>query len=264
VQTAVEMPPSLAALPLDVREKAPYLPTAWTGTATATNPLAYEEMSSTGADPRRIRRGRFLSVDPIIDTKRATTTPQLWNRYAYVLNNPINKTDPDGKADTDLRCPPELCSTPEGRAAFREGQTQALKIGGPIVGALVAWEFGVAPLYGTVRGAWRVASGAPSFDNPTSFTGAKPEQLEQSVPENWGPGVPTKKDGGTRWYNPDKRGEGVRIMPGTPGARDPMHAGPYAVFTRNGQEIRVPLAGNPVLQRSVWEKIRDVVVGVFQ
>jgi len=92
------MPPSLAALPLDVREKAPYLPTAWTGTATATNPLAYEEMSSTGADPRRIRRGRFLSVDPVLGDPH---NPQSWNRYTYARNNPIRYTDPDGRCTVD-------------------------------------------------------------------------------------------------------------------------------------------------------------------
>jgi RHS repeat-associated protein len=40
--------------------------------------------------------GRFLSVDPpweSADLKK----PQSWNRYAYVLNNPVNLTDPDGK-----------------------------------------------------------------------------------------------------------------------------------------------------------------------
>jgi len=38
--------------------------------------------------------GRFLSVDPGgVDLKR----PQMWNRYGYVTNNPVNKADPDGK-----------------------------------------------------------------------------------------------------------------------------------------------------------------------
>ena len=40
--------------------------------------------------------GRFLSVDPTwesADVKR----PQSWNRYSYVLSNPVNATDPDGR-----------------------------------------------------------------------------------------------------------------------------------------------------------------------
>jgi RHS repeat-associated protein len=40
--------------------------------------------------------GRFLSVDPVIP-KAAIRSPQLWNRYSYVGNNPIARVDPDGR-----------------------------------------------------------------------------------------------------------------------------------------------------------------------
>jgi RHS repeat-associated protein len=40
--------------------------------------------------------GRFLSVDPLDGDPR---DPQSWNRYAYVRNNPIDRTDPDGRED---------------------------------------------------------------------------------------------------------------------------------------------------------------------
>jgi RHS repeat-associated protein len=40
--------------------------------------------------------GRFLSVDPVL-TKSAMRSPQLWNRYAYVGNDPMVRTDPTGK-----------------------------------------------------------------------------------------------------------------------------------------------------------------------
>jgi RHS repeat-associated protein len=39
--------------------------------------------------------GRFLSVDPGRDWD--LRRPQSWNMYAYVQNNPINRTDPTGK-----------------------------------------------------------------------------------------------------------------------------------------------------------------------
>jgi RHS repeat-associated protein len=38
--------------------------------------------------------GRFLSVDPVFGRPH---DPQSWNRYAYVLNNPLRYTDPDGR-----------------------------------------------------------------------------------------------------------------------------------------------------------------------
>ena len=41
--------------------------------------------------------GRFLSADPVIDTKSASRAPQQWNRYAYANANPLRFVDPTGK-----------------------------------------------------------------------------------------------------------------------------------------------------------------------
>ena len=43
--------------------------------------------------------GRFLSVDPVEGNPQ---TPQSWNRYVYVKNNPIGKVDPDGRCDAAI------------------------------------------------------------------------------------------------------------------------------------------------------------------
>jgi len=40
--------------------------------------------------------GRFLSVDPTWESADLRR-PQSWNRYSYVMNNPVNMTDPDGR-----------------------------------------------------------------------------------------------------------------------------------------------------------------------
>ncbi|MCG8460671.1 MAG: RHS repeat-associated core domain-containing protein, partial [Holophagales bacterium] len=41
--------------------------------------------------------GRFLSVDPVVQAARSAVLPQLWNRYTYSLNNPLNVLDPTGR-----------------------------------------------------------------------------------------------------------------------------------------------------------------------
>jgi RHS repeat-associated protein len=40
-------------------------------------------------------QGRFTSPDPLLNSGRPWE-PQSWNRYAYVLNNPLKYSDPDG------------------------------------------------------------------------------------------------------------------------------------------------------------------------
>ena len=49
-------------------------------------------------------QGRFTSVDPAMSSARPAM-PQSWNRYAYVLNNPVRLIDPDGLADNDPNKP---------------------------------------------------------------------------------------------------------------------------------------------------------------
>ncbi len=41
--------------------------------------------------------GRFLSPDPILQNDLRLLNPQRWNKYAYVINNPLILTDPTGK-----------------------------------------------------------------------------------------------------------------------------------------------------------------------
>jgi RHS repeat-associated protein len=40
--------------------------------------------------------GRFMSPDPIIMNDLRLLNPQRWNKYAYVINNPLILTDPTG------------------------------------------------------------------------------------------------------------------------------------------------------------------------
>jgi RHS repeat-associated protein len=43
-------------------------------------------------------QGRFTSADPLLASAR-TGTPQSWNRFSYVLNNPLKLIDPTGLVD---------------------------------------------------------------------------------------------------------------------------------------------------------------------
>jgi RHS repeat-associated protein len=65
--------------------------------------------------------GRFVSVDPILGN---LLNPQRWNRYAYVLNNPVNRVDPQGLDDCPpgQPVPPGGChiDAPEGGANYRD------------------------------------------------------------------------------------------------------------------------------------------------
>jgi RHS repeat-associated protein len=50
-----------------------------------------------GARYYRADVGRFTTVDPAMTIKDNLVDPQRWNRYAYVTNNPLKYTDPDGR-----------------------------------------------------------------------------------------------------------------------------------------------------------------------
>jgi RHS repeat-associated protein len=42
-------------------------------------------------------QGRFTSPDPKEFSSKTVANPRAWNRYAYVLNNPLKYVDPDGQ-----------------------------------------------------------------------------------------------------------------------------------------------------------------------
>jgi len=43
---------------------------------------------------------RFFSPDPAFEITKSQRTPQQWNRYSYVMNNPLILIDPEGKVLT--------------------------------------------------------------------------------------------------------------------------------------------------------------------
>jgi RHS repeat-associated protein len=69
--------------------------------------------------------GRFLSVDPVLNVKAAIPNPQMWNRYTYVRDNPLNKIDPTGAYEWDVH----LALTYQLARAAGFSDAQAWKIG---------------------------------------------------------------------------------------------------------------------------------------
>ena len=123
---------------------------------------------------------------------------------------------------------------------------------GTSVGAVVG---GIAGGIATYL-AWRALSHqAPessgperSIDDPGSLEGATPEEVGAAVPDGWVKG-PSRRGGGTRWLNPDRPGEAVRVQPGNPSDPTPVKRGPYVRVSKNGKTSDpVPLRGNPTLR----------------
>ena len=49
-----------------------------------------------GARYMSAAQGRFGSADPQEPSRRHVLNPQKWNKYVYVINNPLGSIDPDG------------------------------------------------------------------------------------------------------------------------------------------------------------------------
>ncbi|HKR60080.1 MAG TPA: RHS repeat-associated core domain-containing protein [Pyrinomonadaceae bacterium] len=69
---------------------------------------SYERDNETGLDYAQARyyssaQGRFTSIDPLMRSARIGE-PQTFNRYSYVLNKPMNSTDPTGLCPKGRKC----------------------------------------------------------------------------------------------------------------------------------------------------------------
>ncbi len=73
------------------------------------------------------------------------------------------------------------------------------------------------------------------------------DEVDGLIPDGWVKS-PTRGPGGTRYSNPARPGEQVRIMPGNPADPNPLKRGPYARISADGTvSDPIPLAGNPGL-----------------
>lgn len=89
-------------------------------------------------------RGRFTTVDPVLEIEHAVAEPQLWNRYTYVTNNPLRYTDPTGRERAGMLLDQDVRDLVAGRITRDEYNARinargvgafagAIILGGPIV-----------------------------------------------------------------------------------------------------------------------------------
>jgi len=101
---------------------------------------------------------------------------------------------------------------------------------------------------GVSRGLEQLTWTDPTTFDPSGLRGRTPAEVEAAIPRDW-TRVPSRSGGGTVYWDPDRTGRTIRVMPGyVEGNRpDTMTHGPYVVVSQNGIRTRVPLAGNPTI-----------------
>jgi RHS repeat-associated protein len=185
--------------------------------------------------------GRFLQEDPL-----GFGAGDL-NLYRYVLNDPVNFTDPDGLWWRTLGRQAGKYAT---RGAiwlckFSSSCTQklfdAVKKGKELIDRA---KRKIAQLCKRRADA--------SLDNPSSLEGATPAEVEE-VARKAGfteRGNPPRNDpNGVRLRKPGNPADQVRIQSGNPADPNPVKQGPYVRVSQDGiVSDPVPLAGNPTLR----------------
>jgi len=157
------------------------------------------------------------------------------NLYGYAGGDPINFSDPFGLTPACLAMP-QFCLA----GIVTAGKILA-RIAVAAAGAYAAHELANEA----------ATAGAPerSIDDPGSLTGASAGEVEGAIPDGWVKGD-SREGGGTRWLNPDRPGEAVRIQPGNPRDPNPVKRGPCVRVSKDGvKSDPIPLRGNPTLPK---------------
>lgn len=130
-------------------------------------------------------RGRFLSVDPLLEMKKALRRPQMWNRYAYVSNNPLNATDPDGKSEfrLDNQLGREQLAVVSGEITMDQyNANNAARFNGAMTGLSIVQGFmGIRSLIGLVTRGGRAAANATATVIPTLSGSTAAEMMPQAM-----------------------------------------------------------------------------------
>jgi len=90
-------------------------------------------------------QGRFTSADPLLASGRQAN-PQSWNRFSYVLNNPVRLTDPTGYEDEDDTNPDQAQVNEPLQTPTTQPKTLDLRQDPNIVSAIQEIKQNAAPL----------------------------------------------------------------------------------------------------------------------
>ncbi len=226
------------------------VPTATQGTSVHPFSFSGEQSDPTGLQYLRARMndpqtGRFLQRDTVFGS---LTSTQSQNRFVYVTNNPTRFADASGLHKNEaggglpgINCffsidPREHCITPKlvpgptpgtplAVAGDNKDLQQGEEEGDPSAGRP---HVGSGPI---------LERATRSLDEPESLGGATPSEI-------------TRKGGGTRYADPNKPGDQIRVMPGNPDDPNPAKQGPYVRISRRGKvSDPIPLQGNPMLNQ---------------
>ena len=149
--------------------------------------------------------GRFLAVDPAMDLKKTMANPQMWNRYSYVVNNPIRFTDPDGREH--VQEPGFTKPMTSENLAMDDSTPTVIKASFYIEGALAteaAAEFlGVARLYSAARTLFR-RDNEPTIRADVKVSGGR---SGQNVKNTTGPPNSVIRGSDGRVYQTNDKGQ---------------------------------------------------------
>jgi RHS repeat-associated protein len=163
------------------------------------------------------------------------------NLYGYVGNDPLNRRDPTGLiAGVDDAV-----------------EADAVLVGGAILAGVGAYEavrvlqqsnIDLANTLAAIRVHNEAAKPAGKCPTAEDVKGKTPEEIGGDLKDKGWVDSPTREGDGTRYTNPDRPGEQVRVMPGNPDDPNPVKQGPYIRISTNGTvSPPIPAAGNPTL-----------------
>ncbi len=224
---------------------------------------------------------RFISQDPLflsigdkpinswydeLDLQKLLSDPQKLNSYSYAKNNPIINVDPDGKAAVaaiPFAIPylglsgfglPLLAGAGLAVIAIPGGQWV---LSGPDSIGNQSTPASLLETKPNVQGDTQKAKPKTGSDSkptaqpvpkPQDLQGKTPEEIDQIMKDKGWQGEPSREGGGTRYPNPDKPGEQVRIQPGNKNDPNPVKQGPYGRISSDGKvSPPIPLKGNSTL-----------------